>query len=262
MTDREAERAESRVRLSAVVLTKNEATEIVDCLASLRFCDDVLVVDSGSSDATRELARAAGARVVEHEFVTFAESRNFGLDQALGEWVLSVDADERIPDALRDEIVRVVNAPGGMRGFRVRLEDCFCGQWLRHGESARVRPVRLARRDAGRWTRRVHEYWDVAGAVGELSSPIHHFSHRSVGDFVTRLNSYSTLDAAEHFTNGVRVPAWHLLAYPIGKFGQNYIVRRGVLDGAMGLGFAMLMSFYSFLVRMKLMLLWRNAREQ
>jgi len=249
------------VTLSAVVLTRDEEAEIGECLRSLAFCDEIVVVDSGSTDRTVEIAHAAGCRILHHPLVDFAESRNLGLRAARGDWVLFVDADERVSAELQHEI-RSRIAGGGAEppaGFSLLRMEWLCGSWLHHGESLRVPMLRLARRDAGEWHGRVHECWRVSGRVDRLEHPLHHYSHRTLEDFVHRVNRYSTLGAADRYERGVRAHVWHLVAYPAGKFIQDYVVQLGFLDGAMGLAAAGVMSFHSFLIRANLLMLSRNA---
>ena len=246
------------MRLSAVVLTHNEEKDILECLKGLNFCDEVLVIDSGSTDQTVKLASQFGAHVYYHSFTDFSDSRNFGLSKSKGDWVLFVDADERVPDQLKKEIIQKISREEGFEGFYFRRQDFAFGKWLKWGETAQVRLLRLAKRNSGRWRRRVHEVWEIKGQAEELKTPLEHYSHQSVEEFVKKINLYSNFDAREHFESGRRAPSWHLLAYPLGKFIQNYLARQGFRDGVIGLLFALLMSFNSFLIRAKLLLLWRK----
>lgn len=246
------------MKLSAVVLTLNEEKDIEDCLRSLKFCDEVLVIDSGSTDNTVKLADSLGADIYNHAFKDFSEARNFGLKKSKGDWVFFVDADERVPDPLKKEIIQTLAKDQGFSGFYFKRDDFMFGRWLKHGETSYVRLLRLAKKDSGEWSRSVHETWRVKGKVGEFKNPLQHFSHASIEDFVKKINYYSSFDAKEHFEKGVRVSLWHLLAYPVGKFLQNYVCYRGFLDGSVGLIFALLMSFNSLLIRTKLWLLRRK----
>lgn len=246
------------MRLSAVVLTFNEENEIIDCIRTLKFCHEILVIDSGSTDKTVKLAATAGADVYDHTFKDFSDSRNFGLKKAKGDWVLFVDADERIPDQLQKEIIGKISTNSNTQGYLFKRDDFLFGKWLRYGETKKVRLLRLAKKGSGDWIRPVHESWVINGPTEELVNPIEHYSHRSIDEFIKKVNFYSGFDAREHYKNGVQGHIWHLLAYPSGKFIQNYFFRLGFLDGSTGLIFAMLMSLNSFLIRSKLFLLWRN----
>ena len=245
------------MKLSAVVLTLNEEKDIGECLRSLKFCDEVLVIDSGSTDQTVKIAASLGADIYNHAFVDFSETRNFGLKKSKGDWVLFVDSDERVPDPLKKEIIQTLGRENRYSGFYFKRDDFMMGKWLKHGETSHSRLIRLARKGSGDWRRSVHETWHVKGKVGEFKNPLQHYSHENIEEFVKKINYYSSFDAREHFKNGKKTRLWHLLAYPVGKFIQNYLVRLGFLDSGVGLIFATLMSFNSFLIRAKL---WRLQR--
>lgn len=246
------------MRISAVILTFNEERDILDCIKCLKFCDEIIVVDSGSTDNTVKLAASQGANIYDHSFKDFSEARNFGLKKSKGDWVFFVDADERIVDALKKEIIQKISQPNSTEGYFFKRNDFAFGRWLKHGETAQVKLLRLARKSVGEWKRSVHEYWEIKGPTEELKTPIEHYSHQSIEEFIKKINLYSSFDAKEHFQNGVKVKSWHLVFYPIAKFIQNYFWRLGFLDGSVGFIFAILMSINSFLIRGKLFLLWRN----
>ncbi|MCR4264389.1 MAG: hypothetical protein NUV98_06765 [Candidatus Roizmanbacteria bacterium] len=142
--------------------------------------------------------------------------------------------------------------------YYLKRRDVFLGKELKHGESGTNTFIRLAKRNAGEWKRPVHEIWDVAGETGELKTPIDHQAADSLTEFVSKLNDYTTRNAKYLKKQGVKASAWDILAYPIGKFIQNYILKRGFLDGQHGFVHAVLMSFHSFSTRSKLYLLWRK----
>lgn len=246
------------MKLTAVILTFNEESNIGDCVKGLQFCNEIIIVDSGSTDNTVKIAAKLGADVYDHSFKNFSDSRNFGLKKSHGDWVLFVDADERIPDQLKKEIISKVNLNNSTAGYYFKRNDFMFERWLKYGETAKVRLLRMAKRDAGVWERSVHEIWQVKGKTEEMSNAIEHLSHSSIEEFVKKINYYSSFDAKEYYQNGRRARFWHLLAYPVAKFGQNYFWRGGFLDGEAGLVFAVLMSFNSFLIRAKLWLLPRK----
>lgn len=247
------------MKLTVVILTFNEEKELAECVKTLKFCDEVIVVDGGSSDRTTAIADQLGLKVYFHPFKDFADSRNFGLEKARGEWVLFIDSDERVPDGLQKEIIETLSHAPKQNGFYFRRDDFVFGKWLMHGETSKVTLVRLGRKGQGLWERPVHEKWVLKGELGEFKNHLKHYPHSSIEEFVRKVNFYSSFDAKLHYQNGVQVRSWHLLAYPLGKFVVNYILRRGMLDGWVGLVHAMLMSVNSFLIRAKLMILWRNS---
>lgn len=244
--------------ISAVILTKNEQENIEDCLKSLQWCDEIIVVDDYSEDNTRMIAKTLGAKVFLHHLDNdFSQQRNFALKQAQGEWVLFIDADERISSALASEIkYKVLSSK--YKGFYLKRHDFFGGKWLKHGETAKVKLLRLGKRRAGEWKRKVHETWEIKGKLGELKNPILHYPHQTISEFLESINFFSTLHAEVLFKEGVKTNTFQIIVYPLGKFFQNYFLRLGFLDGTPGLIVALMMSFHSFLARAKLYLKWKN----
>ncbi len=236
------------MKISAVVLTKNEEKNIKGCLKSLDFCDEMIVVDDFSPDRTREIAREHGARVFQRRLAgDFASQRKLGLRKAKNDWVLFIDADERISPALAGEILNYESRIMNYDGFYFKRRDFFLGCWLKHGETSRVRLLRLARKNSGRWQGRVHETWQVKGKIGDLEEPLLHYPHPSLTEFLEKINHYTSLRAREE-----KNFFWsQLFFYPLLKFSQNYFFRLGFLDGWAGLMMAWLMSFHSLVVRVK-----------
>lgn len=248
--------------LTAVVLAKNEEENLPRCLQAVGFCDQVVVVDDDSSDNTRQKALALGARVFSHSLQgDFATQRNWILAQIRSHWVLFVDADEVVSAKLADEIKKAIKKVDH-KGFLIPRWDYLWGKKLRHGDAGGTWLLRLARRGAGRWQGRVHETWQVEGRKGSLKHPIFHYSHPAVSDFLRHLNQYSSLRAQELFASGRRSNLLQIVFYPVFKFLYLYLFSRGFLDGTPGFISAMMMAFYSFLVRGKLYLLNRGIGER
>lgn len=247
--------------VSVCVITRDEALRLRGCLESVRWADEIIVVDDESTDGTAELASRLGARVYVRPLAgDFAAQRNFALEQARGEWVLFVDADERVTPALADEIRRAVTRPG-VAGYRVRRCDLTLGHAFRYGES-RVTLVRLARREAGRWHGRVHERWDVAGRLGLLREALIHEPHPDIAGFLKKANYQTTLTAERLAEEGRGGAPWQLVTHPLASFVRNYVLRQGFRDGVPGLVFAGLMSLHPFLARAKLLELRETRRAQ
>jgi len=245
--------------ISAVVLSHNDEKTIIACLESLSWCDEIIIVDDFSVDKTIDIAKKLGARVCQRHLANdFAAQRNFGLTHAKGEWVLFVDSDEVVSEALQNEIKESIEA-AKCNGFYLKRRDFIFGRYLRHGETNRVRLLRLAKKEAGDWMRPVHEIWNIEGDAGELSTPLEHFPHQNVAQFLEEINRYSTLNARYLFTQKIGVTWWQVVGYPVGKFFLNYFLYLGFLDGTAGATIAILMSFHSFLVRAKLWQLWDKA---
>lgn len=248
--------------ISAVVLTKNEEKNIEQCLENLSWCDEVVVVDDESEDKTVEIAKKKGAKVFVHPLADdFSAQRNFGLEKAKGEWVVFVDADERVSQALWYEIMARLNTPfSPYAGYLLKREDMLWGKKLRYGETGNIKLLRLAKKDAGRWQGKVHETWKVNGKTDVLQNALTHYPHQTMKEFLREINFYSTLRAQELRKKKVGVSWVTIILYPKAKFVVNYIGKGGFLDGLPGLVFALMMSLHSFLVRGKLWLLWEKDK--
>ena len=254
--------------ISAVILAKNEEKNIEECLKTLKWADEVIVVDDESTDKTVEIAKENGAIVYSHPLNNdFSAQRNFGLEQirqahckqAQGDWVFFIDADERVSPTLRAEITRAVEGFGtGINGFYLKREDTMWGRVLKHGETANVKLLRLAKKGSGEWEKPVHEIWQIRGEVGELKAPLQHLPHPTVSEFLEKINFYSTLRARELYKEGKKTNLLSIIFYTKAKFIKDYFLELGFLDGMPGFVVALLMSFHSFLVRSKLYLLWRQ----
>ncbi|HSD98451.1 MAG TPA: glycosyltransferase family 2 protein [Patescibacteria group bacterium] len=245
--------------ISAVVLTKNEERNIESCLKDLEFCDEIIVIDDNSTDATVELARKNGARVIVHSLEnSFALQRNFGLEKAREEWVLFVDADERVSEKLKNEILEKIQNNKYV-GFFLKREDVMWRKVLRHGEQGKIQLLRLAKKENGKWKGKVHEMWDIHGSVQTLDNALRHHPHPTIAEFLQEINFYSTLRSQELFENGKHANLIDILIYPKVKFIQDYFWKMGFLDGIQGFLAAILMSFHSFLVRGKLWQLQKST---
>lgn len=243
------------MRISAVVLTKNEEKNIRDCLKTLSWCDEIVVVDDNSSDRTVDLAKKMGAKVFLHPLNNnFSQQRNFGLKKAKGDLVFFVDSDERVSEALAAEIKnkKIKMKKENIFGFYLKRRDFIFGRWLKFGETARVRLLRLARRKAGRWEGAVHEVLKIKGKTKELKNPLLHYPHPTTSQFLEKIDQYSTIRARELYGRRKKTNFFEIITYPVGKFLKNYFWNLGFLDGLPGFLHAVFMSFHSFLVRGKL----------
>lgn len=256
--------------ISAVVLTKNEEKNIAECFTSLKWCDEILVIDDNSIDKTAAIARQEGARVIKKALADdFASQRNFALSQVKNEWAFFVDADERVTTELASETKNKITKSKDINGFLIKRIDCFIGKWLEHGEIGGIREIggiggvrllRLAKKGSGRWIRRVDEKWEVRGKVELLKNPLLHYSHTNLTEFLESINERSSLNAKQLFEEGKKVIFFDWFK-PLAKFIQNYFFKLGFLDGTAGFVFAVIMSLHSFLVRGKLYLLWRRRGQ-
>lgn len=235
-------------RLSVIVIALNQEDNIVPCLETVRWADDIVVVDSGSRDRTLELAREFTDRIFTINWPGFGAAKNYALDQARGEWVFSLDTDERVSAALRDEILAAVETDGQFAGFRVPRKNYFGGRWIKRLGWYPDYTLRLFRRDKGRFRERaVHEEVLVDGPVGMLQHPLDHYSYDSVSDYLSRQDRYARLAAQEMLREGRRPRAGELFWRPCGHFFKLYVLRLGFLEGRLGYTLALLSSLYNFL---------------
>jgi len=223
-------------KLSAIIITHNEAANLPDCLASIAFCDEIIVVDHASSDDTAALAERAGARVVRvKNFAGFGPQKQIALDSARGAWVLSIDADERVPEALAREIREAI-ASGRHDGYRLNRKAYFLGRFLSHGGWYPDRIVRLVRRDRARFSADVvHESLEVSGSIGDLKNDMLHMTYRTIDDVLAKQRRYAMLSAQVRRERGARGGLGIALWRSHAAFLKHYIVQAGFLDGGHGL---------------------------
>ena len=222
--------------LSVILITHNEAAHVVGCLASVAFADEWIVVDSGSTDATCELARGLGATVVSTgDWPGFGAQKNRALALARGRWVLSIDADERVTPELAASIRRVVEADGPQAGHEASRLSNFCGQWMRHGDWHPDRVLRLFRRAAGRFSDdRVHERLIVDGPVGRLHGELLHDSMPTLEGALDKMNRYSSGRALDKVHAGDKGGLAAAVAHAAWAFLRCYVLKRGLLDRRLG----------------------------
>jgi len=222
------------VRLSAIIITRNEAGNIAECLDALCFCDERIVVDSGSVDATVEIAARHGARVVEHAWCGYGPQKNFALSLAQGDWVLSVDADERVSDELADAIAVAMQSPQ-FDAYEFPRRSSFCGRPMRHSGWYPDYVLRLFRRGVARFNDViVHERVIYDGKVGRLSAPLIHHPVLRLEDALSRVDRYSTASAEAIVASGRQVSFMTGIGHGLASFFRAYVLRAGFLDGAEG----------------------------
>jgi glycosyltransferase involved in cell wall biosynthesis len=235
-------------RLTVTIVTWNEEERLRECLESVAWADEIVVVDAESADKTVQLAREFTDRVWVRPWPGFAGQKNAALEHARGAWVLSLDADERVTPELRDRITRVLDANGPADGYRIPRRNIFWGAWVQHGGLYPDYQLRLFRRGAGRFVEdAVHESARVDGRVERLAEPLLHHSYRDLEDFVARSNRYSSLAAREWLGHGRGAGMLDLIIRPLGRFCSMYLVQGGFLDGWRGLVLAVLYAHYVFL---------------
>jgi glycosyltransferase involved in cell wall biosynthesis len=229
-------------RLSVLVVAKNEGHNVADCLAATDWAyERVVVVDAASRDATLEIARQRADVAVVRPFDDFASQRNFALSLASGDWVLSVDADERVTPSLAAEIDRVMADPENpYRGFRVPIRSVILGREFGFSGTQHDHPLRLFRRDSGRWTGLVHETVDLDGRCGSLRNALRHQTIPNVQVFLNKLDHYTSLEAAGLAGSKQRFRLRDLALRPVWTFFKLYLFKQGFRDGLEGLMFCAL----------------------
>jgi glycosyltransferase involved in cell wall biosynthesis len=236
------------MKISATIITCNEERNIARAIESLRCCDEILVVDSGSIDRTLELASRLGARVVETPWHGYAQQKNFAAGQATHDWILSLDADEALSEALEGEIWAIKKHGPRYDGYTMPRLAQYCGRWILHSGWHPDRKVRLYQRQRAEWVGEyVHESVRVRGPVGALRHSILHFTCSSLSEHLKSMDRYTTLAAEEVVAHKKAVTAPRLVFDPIWTFIRAYIVQRGFLDGMEGLSIAWMAALYTYL---------------
>ena len=247
-------------KLSVTIIALNEAAHIRACLDAVRWADERLVVDSGSTDGTQELARAAGARVIERDWPGYSQQKNFAASEASHDWILSVDADERVTPELATEIRELLARGPEAAGYRVPRVTWHLGRWIRTTDWYPDRQLRLYDRRRATWpARRVHESVTADGPVVDLKGEMQHFAYRDIGHHMQTMDRYTTLAAAELHAAGRRAGLFDLTVHPWAAFMRNYLLRGGITDGIPGFVISTMNAYYVFL---KFAKLWAKGQSK
>jgi glycosyltransferase involved in cell wall biosynthesis len=235
------------MKISATIVALNEERNIARAIRSLGCADEIIVVDSGSSDRTCEIAGGLGARIVLEPWRGYAAQKNFAASKSTYEWILSIDADEELSPALASEIAALKNRPPECDGWRMPRLTRYLGRWIRHSGWYPDRKLRLYHRDRADWQGEyVHESVQTSGRVGDLTSDLMHFTCDSVSEHLRTLDRYTSLAAQALVAAGGYAPLHRMVFDPVWTFVRSYIVQRGFLDGSQGLVIAGMASFYTF----------------
>ena len=236
------------MKITATIITLNEERNIARAIESLRCCDEILILDSGSVDRTVELAQKLGARVIEAGWRGFAGQKNWAAEQAAHDWILSLDADEALSESLEAEVLTLKKNGPRYDGYTMPRLANYLGRWILHSGWYPDRKVRLYDRRKAKWVGSfVHESVHVHGRVGHLESNILHFTCESLSEHVKTMDRYTTLAAQDLAARKVAVPLWRLILDPLWTFWKTYLFQRGFLDGLEGLIIAYMAAFYTFL---------------
>ena len=235
------------MKISATIITFNEERNLSRVIESLRCCDEILVLDSGSNDRTVEIAGNLGARVEEASWHGYAAQKNIAAELASHDWILSLDADESVSEALEAEIWHIKKVGPEFDGYTVPRLAQYLGRWILHGGWYPDRKIRLFDRRKAKWVGDfVHESVQVEGSVGHLKSNLLHFTCSSLSEHLKTMDSYTTLVAQEIAARDTRVGLSRLLFDPPWTFFRTYLLRLGFLDGMEGLSIAYMAALYNF----------------
>jgi glycosyltransferase involved in cell wall biosynthesis len=236
------------VKLTATIVTLNEEKNIARAIESVRCCEEIIVVDSGSTDRTRAIAKQRGVRVIPHAWPGYAQQKNWAAEQASNDWILSIDADEALSEELEAELLALKAAGLSGAGYNMPRLAQYLGRWIRHSGWYPDRKVRLYDRRQARWTGEyVHESVQVDGPVGELKSNLLHFTCDSLSAHMKTLDRYTTLAAQELAAKGALRPAYRLAVDPAWTFIRTYLMQQGFRDGFEGFAIAYMAALYTFL---------------
>lgn len=242
------------MQISATIVTLNEERNIARAIGSLRCADEVVVVDSGSTDQTREIALRLGARVIEEPWRGYAAQKNYADQCACFDWILSLDADEAVGKELYTEILELKKRDAAVDAYSFPRLAYYLGRWIRHGGWYPDRKIRLYNRTKAKWVGDyVHESVRVDGSVGELQSDLLHYTCHSLSEHMRTLDRYTSLAARELVARNKPVSLWRLLVDPAWTGFRTYILQRGCLDGPQGLAIAWMAALYTFLKYAKAM---------
>lgn len=246
-------------KLSVIVITKNEAADLGGALDSVRFADEIIVVDSGSTDETVTIARRYTDRVVVREWPGYVAQKNFAASLAHHDWVLSLDADERVTPALAREIQTLLAGPPAHKAYRVPRVAWYLGQWIHTTDWYPDHQTRLYDKRAARWTgARVHESVAVEGPIGALHGELQHLPYRDLSDHLETIDRYTSLAAQQMQEEGRHTSLLEIAGHPPLAFLRNYLLRGGFQDGAVGFLVSVMNAYYVFL---KFAKLWERTRS-
>ena len=250
-----------REKISAIIIAGNEEQNIRECLESVTWCDEIILVDSESTDKTVEIAKEFTDKIFIKKWEGFAPQKRFSLEQATNEWVISIDADERVSPELKNEIEKILDSNTPFDGFKIPRENYFLNKQIKYCGWGNDYQLRLFKKSKTKVTdRKVHEGFVVDGSISKLQNVIIHLTQKTISETITKINTYSTLEAEEKFGKK-KVKPLQILAHPIAAFLNYYISRKGYRDGVHGLMISLIHAMTNMLTYMKLWELQNVKRE-
>lgn len=249
-------------KISAVIIVKNEEKILAQCLDSLAWVDEIIVIDSGSTDRTVKIAKAYGAKVSVRKWEGFAKQKNFSISKVNNPWILSVDADEIVTSGLKEEILKITGSgspfakvsPDKPAGYNIPRRTYFYGRLLKFGNIYPDYQLRLFKKGSGKYEEtEIHERFILEGRVENLINPMIHYSKDSVKAHIESMNSYTSLEVKRAVKKGYKPTGYSVLIKPVLYFAKHYIFRGGFLDGFAGLVYYSINSMYIFTTEIKIM---------
>lgn len=243
-------------KLTVIIPTFNEEAYIEDALFSVSFADEIIVVDSFSTDKTPEIAKKYTSKFLQREFDNFSNQKNFALNEATGDWVLFVDADERLTHSLEAEIVETIENPKHS-GYKINFPHFYMNRFLYHHSDD---VLRLVKREGAKFTGSVHEKLHCNGSIGKLKNKMLHFTYKGLDNYIQKKESYAWFQAQQEFEKGKRATWFHLLIKPSYRFFRSFVLKGGFRDGVPGLTVAAVNAYGVFERYVKLMLLHKGIQ--
>ncbi|MDH5559740.1 MAG: glycosyltransferase family 2 protein [Deltaproteobacteria bacterium] len=256
----------NQVFLSAAIITRNEESNIADCIESLSWADEVVIIDSESTDKTREIAGSLGAKVIIQPFLGHVRQKQLAVDSCEHDWVICLDADERISPELRESIFELFQNtdPESLKnGYRMSRRSFHMGRWIMHGGWYPDKNIRLFNRSRGKWSGvDPHDRVEIEGEAGELKGDLEHFVFRDLSHNVQQNNFFSSISARIFYEENKKPSFLKLIMKPPGKFIETYVVKRGFLDGMPGFIISVGAAYSMFLKYAKLWELHKTKKKQ
>jgi glycosyltransferase involved in cell wall biosynthesis len=251
------------MNISVVIITFNEEERLEGALKSVTdLAEEIIVVDSFSTDKTLDIAKKYTKRVFQREWTNFADQKNFANDKASFAWILSLDADERVSPELQEEILHIKKDEPEGAGFSIPRRVFYLGMWIRHSGWYPDRKIRLFRREEARWEGEyIHEKLVIEGKIERLKGSIHHFTYRNIADHLERINNFSKLGAQKLYTQKKKARWYHLIFLPFFRFIKSFFFRLGFLDGFAGLVISVLNGYSVFIRYAKLREIWKKGER-
>ncbi len=246
--------------ISVIIIAKNEESKIEECMKSISWADEIILVDGFSEDATVSITRKYTDKIYQRQWDGYGSQKQFALEKATGEWILSIDADERVTPELKTEILEFIKSPKqGISGFNIPYKFYFLGHLMRYGGCSHEKHLRFFRRSGSRFTQdSVHEGVYVQGRISTFKNHIIHNSYKDIDEYFKKFNLYTSLDAEKKFARGKRISVWRFLIFKW-EFVNRYIFKLGFLDGVYGLLWALFSSFYALVKYAKL---WERQKNK